>query len=84
MMLPRTVSLKGTVVMFPILSGSFLLLGGISMNKIIYRPYRSQDFNPLSDIINITWGYEKTYTPATAVRMSNAYLRLCLAEQTFT
>ena len=45
--------------MFPILSGSFLLLGGISMNKIIYRPYRSQDFNPLSDIINITWGYEK-------------------------
>jgi len=54
------------------------------MNKIIYRPYRSQDFNPLSDIINITWGYEKTYTPATAVRMSNAYLRLCLAEQTFT
>ena len=29
------------------------------MNKIIYRPHRSQDFNPLSDIINITWGYEK-------------------------
>ncbi len=54
------------------------------MNKISYRPYLSQDFKPLSDIINITWGYEKTYTPATAVRLSNAYLRLCLAEQTFT
>ena len=70
--------------MFPVLSGSFFLLGGISMNKISYRPYLPQDFKPLSDIINITWGYEKTYTPATAVRLSNAYLRLCLAEQTFT
>lgn len=54
------------------------------MKKIIYRPYKPQDFNALSEIINITWGHEKSYSPATAVRLSNTYLRLCLAEQTFT
>ena len=54
------------------------------MNKITYRPYLPQDFKALSDIINITWGHEKTYSPTTAVRLSNAYLRLCLTEQTFT
>lgn len=54
------------------------------MNKITYRPYVPQDFKALSDIINITWGHEKSYSPTTAVRLSNAYLRLCLTEQTFT
>lgn len=54
------------------------------MNKITYRPYLPQDFKSLSDVINITWGHEKTYSPTAAVRLSNAYLRLCLTEQTFT
>ena len=54
------------------------------MNKITYRPYVPQDFKALSDIINITWGHEKSYSPTTAVRLSNAYLRLCMTEQTFT
>lgn len=54
------------------------------MNSIVYRPYESQDFKSLSKIINITWGHEKSYNHTTAVRLSNAYLRLCMTEQTFT
>ena len=54
------------------------------MNEIIYRPYEPQDFDALSQIINITWEHEKSYSSATAVRLSGAYLRLCLTEQTFT
>ena len=54
------------------------------MGQITYRPYAPQDFNALSEIINATWGHEKSYSLTTAVRLSNAYLRLCLTEQTFT
>lgn len=54
------------------------------MGQITYRPYAPQDFKALSEIINITWGHEKSYSLTTAVRLSNAYLRLCLTEQTFT
>lgn len=53
------------------------------MGQITYRPYAPRDFKALSDIINITWGHEKSYSLTTAVRLSNAYLRLCLTEQTF-
>ena len=53
------------------------------MGQITYRPYALRDFKALSDIINITWGHEKSYSLTTAVRLSNAYLRLCLTEQTF-
>lgn len=54
------------------------------MEQIIYRPYKKQDFGALSEIINITWEHEKNYSQSTAIRLSNAYLRICLAEQTFT
>lgn len=54
------------------------------MKHIVYRTYTPRDFKALSEIINITWGHEKSYNPTTAARLSNAYLRLCLAEQTFT
>ncbi len=54
------------------------------MGQITYRPYAPKDFNALSEIINTTWGHEKSYSFTTAVRLSNAYLRLCLEEQTFT
>lgn len=53
------------------------------MNQITYRPYAPQDFGALSEIINITWGHEKSYSPTTASWLSHAYLRLCLTEQTF-
>lgn len=52
--------------------------------QISYRPYMPGDFEALSEIINMTWGHEKSYGPTTAARLSNAYLRLCLTEQTFT
>lgn len=54
------------------------------MNRIICRPYEPQDFEALSAIINTTWEHQKSYSPTTAVRLSDAYLRLCLTEQTFT
>lgn len=54
------------------------------MLQINYRPYEPQDFHALSEIINITWNYRKFYSSTTALRLSNAYLRLCLTEQTFT
>ena len=54
------------------------------MNAVIYRPYKRQDFKAVSSIINIIWKHESYYSPKTAVRLSEAYLRLCLTEQTFT
>ena len=54
------------------------------MNAVIYRPYKRQDFKAVSSIINIIWKHESYYSPKTAVRLSEAYLRLFLTEQTFT
>ena len=53
------------------------------MKHIVYQPYEPRDFKALSDIVKITWGHGKSYTAAAAVRLSNAYLWSCLAEQTF-
>lgn len=68
---------------FTVLFSSFYF-GGKHMNAVIYRPYKRQDFKAVSSIINIIWKHESYYSPKTAVRLSEAYLRLCLTEQTFT
>ena len=79
----RTVSSKRQLAGSLFCSALFIF-GGKHMNAVIYRPYKRQDFKAVSSIINIIWKHESYYSPKTAVRLSEAYLRLCLTEQTFT
>ena len=83
LMFLRTVSSKRQLAGSLFCSALFIF-GGKHMNAVIYRPYKRQDFKAVSSIINIIWKHESYYSPKTAVRLSEAYLRLCLTEQTFT
>ncbi len=55
------------------------------MEQVICREFQPRDTQALADIIRITWGYDDKFGKGeTARRLAQAYLDLCLVNQTYT